>query len=704
MKCFFLLLLLCPCWLMISCASTPPVEESVLQEEAQVEQSLQNEIASKEGGEEQGSGEVVEDSGLQGALTPAREVSELSEEGEEVELTEDDLSSAEEETEENMIALLQPDDNQEYLQEIEIIDLMTEGELQAGDFLSTDDMAVILEDESVLVVETPNITDEEIPPPEPIDLVEEDKALVVEQTEETSGESKIVDPSNTVALLPDSSSKVEEVIETVPETQSTATATVDEEPVDSEQVITQENTEPVDVNLTQGVLDDIVSPSRSVVMDKNQYLDIRYPGTGWVYLGEVTEEGESIGGSHMTYFGRRRTSEDTSFTMRSTKPGTTILHFFRQDVLSATFIDDFLEVTITGDEAENGLRVVAPSYEKIVPGYQDNIPQPRDFVQAEVALSKTPATEPNEVSQPGIPVESVSVDSAAIQTPTYTPSSDRVQTPAGDLPPAATRPQQPAPSRTQETSASPQQASGAQEMNASPQQASGTQETSASPQQASGAQETSAGPLQAAAATTTQSVTTTTQATTSDSAPMIVPPRSETATYSGSSKPPVQSSPLQQELYEPETSSSVDTSQDNYNPQTGLSMDDLSLPWVTKELEEQRTADIKNPSEISPSQEEQLNVYEEQDALLAQAQEYFYEENYPASLETLNKFFEIAVKDFDAAYYLKGQVLESKSPVKNVKEAKKAYKHVIDSYPQSPFWERSQNRFTYLNRFYFDIR
>ncbi|MBR6566373.1 MAG: hypothetical protein IKK79_06140 [Spirochaetaceae bacterium] len=703
MKCFFLLLLLCPCWLMISCASTPPVEESVLQEEAQVEQSLQNEIASKEGGEQQGSGEVVEDSGLQGALTPARDVSELSEEGEEVELTEDDLSSAEEETEEDMIALLQPDDNQDYLQEIEIIDLMTEDELQAGDFLSTDDMAVILEDESALVVETPNLTDEEIPPPEPIDLVEEDKALVVEQPEETSGESEIVDPSNAVALLPDSSSKVEEVIETVPETQSTATATVDEEPVDSEQVITQENTEPVDVNSTQGVLDDIVSPSRSVVMDKNQYLDIRYPGTGWVYLGEVTEEGESIGGSHMTYFGRRRTSEDTSFTMRSTKPGTTILHFFRQDVLSATFIDDFLEVTITGDEAENGLRIVAPSYEKIVPGYQDNIPQPRDFVQAEAALSKTPATEPNEVSQPGIPVESVSVDSAAIQTPAYTPSSDRVQTPAGDLPLATTRPQQPVPSRTQETSASPQQASGAQEISAGPQQASGTQETSASPLQASGAQETSASPLQAAA-TTTQSVTTTTQATTSDSAPMIVPPRSETATYSGSSKPSVQSSPLQQELYEPETSSSVDTSQDNYNPQTGLSMDDLSLPWVTKELEEQRTADIKNPSEISPSQEEQLDVYEEQDALLAQAQEYFYEENYPASLETLNKFFEIAVKDFDAAYYLKGQVLESKSPVKNVKEAKKAYKHVIDSYPQSPFWERSQNRFTYLNRFYFDIR
>lgn len=676
---------------MISCASTPPVEESVLQEEAQVEQSLQNEIASKEGGEQQGSGEVVEDSGLQGALTPARDVSELSEEGEEVELTEDDLSSAEEETEEDMIALLQPDDNQDYLQEIEIIDLMTEDEFQAGDFLSTDDMAVILEDESALVVETPNITDEEIPPPEPIDLVEEDKALVVEQPEETSGESEIVDPSNTVALLPDSSSKVEEVIETVPETQSTATATVDEEPVDSEQVITQENTEPVDVNSTQGVLDDIVTPSRSVVMDKNQYLDIRYPGTGWVYLGEVTEEGESIGGSYMTYFGRRRTSEDTSFTMRSTKPGTTILHFFRQDVLSATFIDDFLEVTITGDEAENGLRVVAPSYEKIVPGYQDNIPQPRDFVQAEAALSKTPATEPNEVSQPGIPVESVSVDSAAIQTSAYTPSSDRVQTPAGDFPLATTRPQQPAPSRTQETSASPQQASRTQEM-------------SVGPQQASGAQETSTSPLQAAAATTTQSVTTTTQATTSDSAPMIVPPRSETATYSGSSKPPVQSSPLQQELYEPETSSSVDTSQDNYNPQTGLSMDDLSLPWVTKELEEQRTADIKNPSEISPSQEEQLNVYEEQDALLAQAQEYFYEENYPASLETLNKFFEIAVKDFDAAYYLKGQVLESKSPVKNVKEAKKAYKHVIDSYPQSPFWERSQNRFTYLNRFYFDIR
>ena len=116
---------------------------------------------------------------------------------------------------------------------------------------------------------------------------------------------------------------------------------------------------------------------------------------------------------------------------------------------------------------------------------------------------------------------------------------------------------------------------------------------------------------------------------------------------------------------------------------------------VAQEPDRQQGAGVQAPSE---------GQYSEQDELLAQAQEYFYAEEYPASLDTLNKFFDVAVRDFDAAYYLKGQVLESQSPVKNIKEAQKAYKHVMDSYPQSPFWERSKNRYTYLSRLYFDIR
>ena len=177
-------------------------------------------------------------------------------------------------------------------------------------------------------------------------------------------------------------------------------------------------------------------------------------------------------------------------------------------------------------------------------------------------------------------------------------------------------------------------------------------------------------------------------------APVIVPPQtpaSQNAVARGSS---AQVSSFQQEVYEPEPVSSI-LPQDSYNPETGLSMEDLDLPWVNEEAEV--------PRELVPEAVSTENQ-QAQDALLAQAQDYFYEEDYPAALASLDEFFEIAVNDFDAAYYLKGQILESKSPIKNVKEAQKAYKQVIDAYPQSPFWERSKNRYTYLSRFYFDIR
>ena len=194
----------------------------------------------------------------------------------------------------------------------------------------------------------------------------------------------------------------------------------------------------------------------------------------------------------------------------------------------------------------------------------------------------------------------------------------------------------------------------------------------------------------------TPAPTSSTRAPATITAPVIVPPQTPPSQNAVARNSSAQVSSLQQEVYEPEPISSI-LPQDNYNPQTGLSMEDLDLPWVNQEVK----ADISDElvEEAVSTENKQA-----QDALLAQAQDYFYEEDYPAALASLDEFFEIAVNDFDAAYYLKGQILESKSPIKNVKEAQKAYKQVIDSYPQSPFWERSKNRYTYLSRFYFDIR
>ena len=96
-------------------------------------------------------------------------------------------------------------------------------------------------------------------------------------------------------------------------------------------------------------------------MKNNQYLDVVYPGNGWAYLGE-TEDNNRI-----TFFGRKLGNGDTSFTLRSRKPGESILHFYKNDNLTGEYIDDYLLVKVSEDAAKNGERAIAPKYENFVP-------------------------------------------------------------------------------------------------------------------------------------------------------------------------------------------------------------------------------------------------------------------------------------------------------------------------------------------------
>ena len=674
---------------MFSCSSTPPAEES-----------LPEEVVQEPVSEDQVIDAVLEE-GLQEnaeSVNPSLENPSA----------EDELLSSVDTEQEVPVQ----DDFQDYLQEIEIVDLLQEETHPSN---MEEDIAVIVdseivsddEEEGALIVEIPSLQNEEVPlPEETVPVAQEDVALVVETVETEAPEEEPV--------------PVEMEGEEVP---ILAETEVQQEmlPAESEPAVALEQEDdsiPEDINETQGVLEETVVPSRSVVMDNNQYLDIRYPGAGWVYLGEVTEDGSPIGTQNLTYFGRRRTSEDTSFTMKSSKPGKTILHFYKQDVLTATFIDDYLEVTITEAIAQNGFRVIAPSYESIVPGYQDVIPQSKDFAVAE---AEAPAPESTSDNEPDV----VMNEPVATPAPEVVPASV-VATPASEVVPApvvATTPSVattstaapnpapvveaevpvvtraiPAPTATTSvpvTSTSPSAvASPTPDVVPAPVVAttpSVATTSTAAPNPAPVAE--AEAPVVARA---TPAPTASTRAPATITAPVIVPPQTPPSQNAVARSSSAQVSSLQQEVYEPEPISSI-LPQDNYNPQTGLSMEDLDLPWVNQEV----SADISDElvEEAVSTENKQA-----QDALLAQAQDYFYEEDYPAALASLDEFFEIAVNDFDAAYYLKGQILESKSPIKNVKEAQKAYKQVIDSYPQSPFWERSKNRYTYLSRFYFDIR
>ena len=638
---------------MFSCSSTPPAEES-----------LPEEVVQEPVSEDQVIDAVLEE-GLQ---ENAESVNPFLENPS----AEDELLSSVDTEQEVPVQ----DDFQDYLQEIEIVDLLQEETLPSN---TEEDIAVIVdseivsddEEEGALIVEIPSLQNEEVPlPEESIPVAQEDVALVVETVETEAPEEEPV--------------PVETEGEEVPVLAETE---LEQEiiPVEADSTIALEqeaNSVPEDINETQGVLEEIVVPSRSVVMDNNQYLDIRYPGAGWVYLGEVTEDGSPIGSQNLIYFGRRRTSEDTSFTMKSSKPGKTILHFYKQDVLTATFIDDYLEVTITEAIAQNGFRVIAPSYESIVPGYQDIIPQPKDFAVAEApAPESTSDNEPDVVMNEPVATAAPEVETAPVVATTPSVATTSTATPN---PAAAVEAETPVVTR----------ATPAPEVETAPVVATTPSVATTSTAAPNPAPAVEAETPVVTGATPAPTAPTRAPATTT--APVIVPPQTPPSQNAVARSSSAQVSSLQQEVYEPEPISSI-LPQDNYNPQTGLSMEDLDLPWVNQEVKADISEELVQEA-VSPENQQA------QDALLTQAQEYFYEEDHVAALASLDAFFEIAVNDFDAAYYLKGQILESKSPIKNVKEAQKAYKQVIDAYPQSPFWERSKNRYTYLSRFYFDIR
>ena len=138
-------------------------------------------------------------------------------------------------------------------------------------------------------------------------------------------------------------------------------------------------------------------PSRSVTIKNNQYLDIVYPGSGWVYLGETEENRDQKKQPLFSYFGRKLGTADTTFTLRSRKSGSTLLHFYKNDALTGQYIDDYLAVTIDSENARAGERASAPSYAEAVPqkparqtrqSYENIVPSPSEEKPVTSSASK----------------------------------------------------------------------------------------------------------------------------------------------------------------------------------------------------------------------------------------------------------------------------------------------------------------------------
>ena len=127
------------------------------------------------------------------------------------------------------------------------------------------------------------------------------------------------------------------------------------------------------------------APSRSVTIKKRQYLDVTYPGEGWLYMGD------EYNSKALSFKGREQKGNSTLMKFYSDRAGEALLHFCKQDILTDTYIHDYLLVTVDKTTG-NRQHIEAPEY----------IPAPavnKDADIAEIGEEQTEVSDVAEVSE-----------------------------------------------------------------------------------------------------------------------------------------------------------------------------------------------------------------------------------------------------------------------------------------------------------------
>ncbi len=357
----------------------------------------------------------------------------------------------------------------------------------------------------------------------------------------------------------------------------------EKEPEEQPAVIEEEvQTEETDSFETEGMTDEVeveevfeeeIIPSRTMSLLRNQYIDVVYPGSGWVYLGE-TDDTEIF-----RYQGRKSETSRTIFTLKSLRGGTAVLHFYKNDILTGNYIDDYLEVTVDDERTFDTKHVEAPSYEEIVPERLLSSQEKNDSAEAHEDSAELPENN-SSAAEASIPEEDKTVR-AKKDSGSQIKHSENKQT-----------------------------------------------------------------------AQKTESFEGQTNIQKTDSG----------STKSSAKKEPAQARQSQ----------------------------------ITE------TAPAEPQEQTAPSSDKYNDLTSEE--LLSKAKKAFKDKKYSETLDYLDSFFDKAVTHVDEALYLKGQTLETKSEVRNIKAALEAYEDLVKKYPQSNLWSKSNDRITYLKRFYFNIR
>ncbi|MCR5289305.1 MAG: hypothetical protein K6E51_04885 [Treponema sp.] len=161
------------------------------------------------------------------------------------------------------------------------------------------------------------------------------------------------------------------------------------------------------------------TPSRSISLNKNQYLDIDYIGRGWIYLGELHQETNKE--DLMSFYNRDiSNNKHTVFTLRAEKTGETLLHFYKNDPVNNEYIDDYLSVSVE-EGVSTSTHITAPSYADIVPPRQKASPQTSELAKAATTTEKkapSPTTSQVKTQQPVEHTTTVPATSEAAQKTT----------------------------------------------------------------------------------------------------------------------------------------------------------------------------------------------------------------------------------------------------------------------------------------------
>jgi len=269
------------------------------------------------------------------------------------------------------------DETQEQLPEIEepiVLDLIIEKK-------SDDELQEISEEIPLAEEEPVFISDEELPTP----LNSNQTEIILEELTPTQDE---VQQEETSQIEEDT--KNEEIINIeeneISETQITANKQTSEEENNSTIEQDSQNLEQIDVIESTEEEQEIVEepqiiPSRSVTLNKKEYVDIVYPGSGWIFMGAIDNS------KNLTYFGRKLGSEDTKFTLQAKNDGIVILHFYKNDAITGEYIDDYLEVIILPKNGSSKTHISAPEYAYVVPK------QPEDTITKQTELEVIIPTE-----------------------------------------------------------------------------------------------------------------------------------------------------------------------------------------------------------------------------------------------------------------------------------------------------------------------